>query len=49
MNVKEEYLENLFFLEIEEIKDTLINILSQSGISYQLEFRVKSLEKIRQK
>lgn len=49
MDVKEEYLENLFFLEIEEIKDTLINILNQSGISYQLEFRVKSLEKIRQK
>lgn len=49
MNVKEEYLETLFSLEIEEIKDSLINILSQSGISYQLDFRVKSLDRIHQK
>jgi len=49
MNIKKEYLESLFSLEIEEIKDILINILSQSGVPYQMEFRVKSLEKIHQK
>ena len=49
MSIKQEYLEGLFSLEIEEIKDVLINILNRSGIPYQLEFRVKSLEKIRQK
>lgn len=49
MNIKQEYLEGLFSLEIEEIKDILINILSQSGVPYQMEFRVKSLEKIHQK
>ena len=31
MNIKQEYLEGLFSLEIEEIKDILINILGQSG------------------
>ena len=31
MNIKKEYLESLFSLEIEEIKDILINILGQSG------------------
>lgn len=49
MDIKEEDLTKLFSLEIEEIKDVLINILNRSGIPYQLEFRVKSLEKIRQK
>lgn len=49
MYIKEEYLEELAFLEMEEIKEVLNNLLSNCGFSYELECRVKSLDKIHQK
>ena len=49
MSIKEEYLEELAFLEMEEIKDELIAFLNTLDISYELENRVKSLTKIHQK
>lgn len=49
MPIKEEYLEELAFLEMEEIKEVLNNLLSNCGFSYELECRVKSLDKIHQK
>lgn len=49
MIIKEEYLEELAFLEMEEIKFEIMNILSNYGKSYTLDCRVKTLEKIHQK
>ncbi len=48
MPIKEKYLEELAFLEMEEIKDVLISFLDKCNISYELDFRVKSLDKIHQ-
>lgn len=47
MLIKEEYLEELAFLEMKEIENELENILSKNyDKSYILDSRVKSLEKI---
>ena len=49
MQIKEKYLEELAFLEMEEIKIEIMNILSQYDKPYILDMRVKSLDKIHQK
>lgn len=49
MLVKEKYLEELAFLEMEEIKVEIMSILSQYDKPYILDSRVKSLNKIHQK
>ena len=50
MFIKEEYLEELAFLEMEEIKEMLIKFLDNNYyLPYILESRVKSISKLKQK
>ncbi len=50
MDIKESDLEELAFLEMEEIKTMLVNFLNNNcDFSYEVEARVKSLDKLKQK
>lgn len=49
MNIKEEYFDKLTTLEMEEIKDMIVNLLNKFDVSYELEYRNKELAKLKRK